>query len=90
MPFTILLKNDLKKSQTYVHNENDLTMEELYNVVLEKFPRFTKKTEFLLTSNSKQFDWDDSKKTNKVKSTFEITQQIATIYVLVKLPGGAL
>ena len=88
MTLTILFKNSLNKSSSYTTNNDNITMEEIYKVILEKFPNYTSNTQIVLSCNGKSFTWTDNQKSAKLKEIFSVTQKVLTIYILLQLPGG--
>ena len=88
MTLTILFKNSLNKSSSYTTNNDNITIEEIYKVILEKFPNYTSNKQLVLSCNGKSFTWTENQKSGKLREIFSVTQKVLTIYILLQLPGG--
>ena len=85
MPQAIIFKNDLKKSQTWnINNQmNSISQEEIFKIVLELFPQYSKNDEITLCYKSKTINYSEESKTKTIDLT-----QYSTFYVLRRTKGG--
>lgn len=87
MTISLILKNALNKSITYTHPNEDLTIDELYQIIMGRFT-YTSNKQFNISCNGITMSYDESTKNQKFKQNFKVNSVIATIYIMVVLPGG--